>query len=172
MYQSPKELRNERRRRQLYLFFAFAVITAAVVCGLLGFLMLTPRTPLVRLGPTSKFGSAGDQPVDVAVQELEISHLIPNRPTLSDDVIFVVRDGADFRAFLGIDPSSGCFLSWRAAEQLFRDSCNQHSYGFTGRNTDQLTTTTIRPVNMVELPVTVRADGLFAEDRILRRDLR
>jgi hypothetical protein len=172
MYQSPKELRDERRRRQLYLFFAFALIVAAVVCGVLGFLMLTPRTPLVRLGPTSKFGSAGDQPVDVAVQELEISHLIPNRPALSDDVIFVVRDGADFRAFLGIDPSSGCFLSWRAAEQIFRDSCNQHSYGFTGRNNDQLTTTTTRPVNMVELPVTVRADGLFVEDRILRRDLR
>jgi hypothetical protein len=172
MYQSPKELRDERRRRQLYLFFAFALIVAAVVCGVLGFLMLTPHTPLVRLGPTSKFGSAGDQPVDVAVQELEISHLIPNRPALSDDVIFVVRDGADFRAFLGIDPSSGCFLSWRAAEQIFRDSCNQHAYGFTGRNNDQLTTTTTRPVNMVELPVTVRADGLFVEDRILRRDLR
>ena len=172
MYQSPQELRDERRRQRLYLFFAFAMVTAAVVCGVLGFLILTPRTPLVHLGPTSKFGSAGDQPVDVAVQELEISHLIPNRPALSDDVVFVVRDGAEFRAFLGIDPSSGCFLSWRAAEQLFRDSCNQHSYGFTGRNTDQLTTTATRPINMVELPVTVRSDGLFVEDRILRRDLR
>lgn len=172
MYQSPRELRDERRRHHLYFFFAFSVVTAAVVCGVLGFLMLTPRTPLVRLGPTSNFGSAGEQPVDVAVQELDVSRLIPNRPTLSDDVIFVVRDGGEFRAFLGIDPSSGCFLSWRTAEQLFRDSCNQHSYGFTGRNTDQLTTTTTKPVNMVELPVTVRADGLFVEDRILHRDLR
>ncbi len=171
MYQSPRELRGERRRRWLYLFFAFGMIAAAVICAVLGFLIITPGTLLVRLGPTAKFSSAGDQPVDVAVKELQVSRLIPNRPTLSDDVIFVVREGGDFRAFLGTDPSSGCFLSWRAAEQLFKDSCAQHSYGFTGRNTDQLTTATSRPVNMVELPITVKGGVLFVEDRILRRDI-
>jgi hypothetical protein len=136
------------------------------------FTLLAPTTPLVRLGPESRFATAVDKPVDVAVKQLQTSKLIPNRPSLSEDIIFVVRDAGAFRAFLGTDPVSGCFLSWRTAEQLFMDGCAQRSYGFTGRNTDQLTIGRSRPSNMVELPVTIRNGVLFVEDRILRRDLR
>lgn len=172
MNRSTYEQVDERRQRQLYALFTFSMVTAAVVCGALGFLMLMPGTAAVRLGPVSKFTGAADQPVDVAIKQLSISKLIPNRPQLSDDVVFVVREGDAYRAFLGTDPLSGCFLSWRKAEQLFRDSCGQHAYGFTGRNTDQLATATSRPINMVELPVTVKGGALFVEDRIMQRDLR
>ena len=172
MNQSPAELRQERQRRQLYLLFTVSVVTAAIICGVLGYLVLTPSTPLVRLGAEDRFAGAGDEPVDVSVKQLGISHLIQNRPSLSEDVVFVVRDQGTFRAFLGTDPSSGCFLSWRSSEQLFVDNCAQTSYGFTGRNTNQLATNATRPVNMVELPVKVDDGVLFVEDRIMRRDLR
>ena len=145
---------------------------AAIICAILLYVVLLPGTTLVRLGPESRFTEADAQPVDIAVKQLRTSELIPNRPSLSEDVIFVVLDAGVFRAFLGTDPQSGCFLSWNVEEQLYRDACAQESYGFTGRNTDQLTTAESRPVNMVELPVTLRDGVLFVEDRILHRDLR
>jgi len=157
--------------RRLYMLFAVSMVLTAIICMIVGYLILVPETRLIRLGSVSKFAGAGDAPVDVAVKQLGISTLIPNRPTLSEDVIFVVRDGEQLRAFLGTDPSSGCFLSWREERQVFADSCAQHTYGFTGRNTNQLATRASKPVNMVELPVTVRNNVLFAEDRILRRDI-
>ncbi len=172
MYQSADDLQDERRRRYLYLVFAIGMGLAAIICGVLFFAMLAPGTPLVRLGPESRFARAGERPVDVPVKQLQTSMLIPNRPTLSEDIIFVVREDGAFRAFLGTDPVSGCFLSWQVAEQLFMDRCAQRSYGITGRNTNQLTIGTTRPANMVELPVAVRDGVLFVEDRILRRDLR
>ena len=172
MYQSPDDIREEQRRRRLYAVFTAALAIAGLVCAVLGFAVLAPAPTLVRLGPESRFAAAGDRPIDIAVRQLETSKLIPNRPRLSEDVIFVVNDRGTFRAFLGTDPVSGCFLSWRQEDQLFRDSCEQHSYGFTGRNTDQLTTRERRPANMVELPVAIQDGVLFVEDRILRRDAR
>ena len=172
MYQTPEDFQEERRRRVLYLIFAAGLGVAALICAVLGYFVFIPESSLVRLGPEDRFATADSAPVDVAVKQLNISELIPNRPTLSEDIIFVVRDRGTFRAFLGTDPSSGCFLSWQAAEQLFMDRCAQHSYGFTGRNTNQLATGTTRPVNMVELPVRVENGILFAEDRFLHRDVR
>ena len=172
MYQSPNDFQDEIRRRRLYLVFAAGMGVAALICGFLFLAMLAPSSRTVRLGPESKFAVADDRPVDIAVKQLETSKLIPNRPSLSEDIIFVVRDAGTFRAFLGTDPVSGCFLAWRGDEHVFVDACAQHSYGFTGRNTDQLTTRGKRPVNMVELPVTIQNGVLFVEDRILRRDLR
>ena len=172
MYHSLDDFQDERRRRALYLVFTAGLTIAAAICAVLGFLVLTPAQPLVRLGPERKFAAAGDRPVDIAVKRLETSKLIPNRPSLSEDVIFVVRHAGEFRAFLGTDPSSGCFLSWQVAEQVYTDACGQHSYGFTGRNTNQLRTSASRPINMVELPVTIRDGIVYVEDRILRRDIR
>ncbi len=172
MYQTEQDFREERRRRFLYVKFAISISVAAVICAVLSYFVFIPESSLVRLGPEERFATAGSTPVDIAVKQLSISELIPNRPTLSEDIIFIVQDRGAFRAFLGTDPSSGCFLSWQAAEQLFMDSCAQHSYGFTGRNTNQLATGTTRPVNMVELPVRVENGVLFAEDRFLHRDIR
>jgi hypothetical protein len=172
MYQTSAEQRDEARRRLLYLIFALGMGAAVVICLVLAVVAWAPRTDLIRLGRESRFAEAVDHPVDVEIKQLEVSKLIPNRPTLSEDVVFVVRDRGDYRAFLGTDPSSGCFLSWRGEEQLFRDSCAQNSYGFTGRNTNQVATGTTRPINMVELPVMLRNGVLFVEDRILRRDIR
>jgi hypothetical protein len=172
MYQTEQDIREERRRRLLYIIFALGMGLAVVICGVVGFLAFLPESSLVRLGPEERFAEAATEPVDVAVKQLSISELIPNRPTLSEDVIFVIRDRGTLRAFLGTDPSSGCFLSWQADQQLFVDSCAQHSYGFTGRNTNQVAIGTTRPVNMVELPVRIQDGILFVEDRFLRRDIR
>jgi hypothetical protein len=172
MYQTEYDIREERRRRLLYVIFAAGMGTAALICAILGFLAFLPQPDLVRLGSEERFTTAETMPVHVAVKQLNISELIPNRPTLSQDVIFVVRDRGTLRAFLGTDPSSGCFLSWQADRQLFVDSCAQHSYGITGRNTNQIATQTTHPVNMVELPVQIKEGILFVEDRFLRRDVR
>jgi hypothetical protein len=173
MYETVEDLRDARRRRVLYTIFAIGMGVSAIICAFLTFAVFTPGARQVRLGAESIFARAGTEPVDIAVRQLETSKLIPNRPTLSEDVIFVVRDQQHgFRAFLGTDPATGCFLSWRKAEKLFIDNCAQHSYGFTGRNTNQLTVGANLPANMVELPVTVQNGVLFVEDRILRRDIR
>lgn len=172
MYQTDYDIREERRRRLLYLVFAVGTGLAVVICGVVGFFAFLPASSFVRLGPEERFATAETAPVDVAVKQLSISEMIPNRPALSQDVIFVVRDRGTLRAFLGTDPSTGCFLSWQADRQLFVDSCAQQSYEFTGRNTNQLATGTTRPVNMVEMPVQVKDGILFVEDRFLRRDIR
>src|SRR5687768_5941412 len=113
MYHSPTELRDERRRRLLYGIFAFALVASALICAGVGLAMLTPDDRMIRLGAMRDFASASAEPVDIAVDQLDVSRLIPNRPSLSEDIVFVVRDNAEYRAFLGIDPPSGCFLSWR-----------------------------------------------------------
>lgn len=172
MYQQPADIIQERRRRLLYLVFSLGMGAALVICAVLGYLVMAPDTPVVRLGSEGKFTGAAEAPVHVPVKRLGISRLIPNRPSLSEDVIFVVRDRDRFRAFLGTSPSSGCFLTWRTAEEVFADTCGSDTYGFTGRNTNQLAVGANQVVNMVELPVQLRDGTLFVEDRILRRDIR
>lgn len=172
MYQTERDIREERRRRLLYIVFALGTGLAVAICGVVGFFAFLPQTSLVQLGPEQRFVTAETEPVDIAVKQLAISKLIPNRPTLSEDVIFVVRDRGTLRAFLGTDPSSGCFLSWQEEQQLFVDSCAQNSYSITGRNTNQMQTGTTLPVNMVELPVQNNDGVIFIEDRFLRRDIR
>ncbi len=172
MYQQPADIIQERRRRLLYLVFSLGMGAALVICAVLGYLIMAPGTPVVRLGSEGKFTGAAETPVHVPVKRLGISRLIPNRPSLSEDVIFVVRDRDRFRAFLGTSPSSSCFLTWRTAEEVFADTCGSDTYGFTGRNTNQLAVGANQVVNMVELPVQLRDGTLFVEDRILRRDIR
>ncbi len=172
MYRPSIELRDERRLRRLYILFTLALAATLVICATIGILLLAPSAKLVRLGAEAKFANAASEPVSVAISQLDVSQLIPNRPTLSEDVVFVVRDGVTLRAFLGTDPSNGCFLSWQQARQVFVDACQQQTYGFTGRNTNQLATARSRPIDMVELPLTIENGVLFIEDRILRRDLR
>lgn len=172
MYQTERDIREERTRRLLYILFAISTLVAVVICGVVGFFAFLPETVLVQLGPEQRFAAAATEPVDIAVKQLAISKLIPNRPTLSEDVVFVVNDRGTLRAFLGTDPSSGCFLSWQEAQQLFVDACAQNSYGITGRNTNQIATGTTQPINMVEMPVQNNNGVIFVEDRFLRRDIR
>ncbi len=160
------ELRAARRQRILYFVFALSLLIATVICGALFYAMSKGDVRPITLGPASRF--AVGQPIDVAVKQLETSKLIPTRSLLSEDVIFVVKqaDGR-FRAWLGVDPVAGCFLSWQADQQHYT-GCSAATYDVNGRNTDQLFTPSSQPVNMIELPTEVRDQQVFVLDQIVR----
>ena len=92
MYQTEQDLREERRRRVLYLIFAISIGVTAVICAVLSYFVFIPESSLVRLGPEERFATAGSTPVDVAVKKLSIFELIPNRPTHSEDIIYFVMN--------------------------------------------------------------------------------
>ncbi|GAC1564079.1 MAG: hypothetical protein NVS4B8_04160 [Herpetosiphon sp.] len=165
------ETRETRQRRVMYIIFAVGMLISLAICGWLFVAVAKQPIHLVRLGPLQTFKVA--QPIDVPVKQLETSKLIPSRSNLSEDIIFVVQqtDGS-FRAFLGLDPVSGCFMLWHKESREYGGSCTQTTYDINGINKNDVATGVRRPTNMVEFPTRIENNVLFLEDRILRRDIR
>lgn len=166
-----REMRDARRQRVLYVVFGLTVVVLMVVCVGLLFAMMSQGTALVRLGATTQFIQG--EPRDVAVRALETSKLMPNRTTLSEDVIFVIKqpDGS-FRALLGIEPIHGCFVSWSATTRHYSGSCSTDRYDANGINVTGVSSAAGNVANMIEFPTSVENNVLFLEDRVLRRDVR
>lgn len=165
------ELREARRRRILYFVFTLSLVASSVICVVLLFAMGNPPNRPIALGNVDKF-TVGE-PEDVAVKQLETTKLIPNHSTLSEDVIYVVKqpDGS-YRALLGMDPVHGCFLSWKKDQRRYTGPCTNVSYDVNGVNQDSLAGGGTQPSHMVALPTSIRDNVVYIEDRIERRDIR
>src|SRR3712207_2063558 len=98
MYQTEAQLRENRTRRLLYIFFGVSVFISAIICSLILFFVLVPEQSRRQVGRTSEFavGAVEERPV----QQLQVSQLLPAAPDWSDDIIFVVRQAdGEYRAF-------------------------------------------------------------------------
>jgi Rieske Fe-S protein len=79
--------------------------------------------------------------------------------------IFVVRDGDDVRAFIGIDPRNGCdvklfparTLPWGSFPTMLQEVCHGSIYDFAGQKIGGPS-----PWNLDELVITVRDGKVFA----------
>ncbi len=172
MYRTEAELREERTHRLLYGLFGISMFLSVVVCSVILFFMLAPEQSKRRLGHNTDF--VVGQVVEVPVNQLNTSRILPQAPNWSDDIIFVVKQpDHSYRAFLAIDPVTGCKLNWRDQTKAFVDTtCSQTNYSMTGRNKSQPTTLSSQPQHMIELPVEVQDNAVYVIDRILRRDRR
>jgi hypothetical protein len=171
MYQTEADLREDSRRRVLYLFFGIGLSISAVICGIVLFLVVSPPAGRRHVGRELDF--APGRVAEVPVDRLELTKVLPNTPTWSDNIIFVIRQPDDsFNAFLGFDPVSGCILNWQADSQTFYDACSNTRYDIAGGNQTQIASLAATPARMIELPVEIEDGDVFIVDRILRRDRR
>jgi hypothetical protein len=171
---SDRDWRDERRRRWLYLFFGACMITSALIIGAILFAVLRGGEQRRLVGQEAEFAVL--DVTEVPVERLDLTTLLPNRPSWSQDIVFVVkREDNTIRAFLGLDPLSGCKLNWR--ENAFVDDCSGAKYSVNGQNADNATTLS-GPANanqaqrMIEMPVQIQEGDVYIVDRILRRDQR
>lgn len=174
MYATEREFREARLRRIAYVVFGVSMLLSAIICSVVLFLSLTAGNPRRLVGNEGDFVIG--QVSEVPVKRLELTQLLPNKPNWSQDIIFVIKQpDSTYRAYLGLDPQSGCKLNWRNTK--FVDSCSQASYSSSGRNVE-LVQTLNGPLNatqaaeMIELPVQVESGKVYVVDQRVRRDRR
>lgn len=172
MYQSEAELREERTRRLLYILLGISVLISSIICGAILFFALAPSPSTRLVGNDSDFvaGVVSEK----AVQRLEVTDLLQAAPNWSEDIVFVVKQSDnEYRAYLGLDPVTGCKINWRDSSDTFVDStCSQVEYNIHGRNQTQPVSLSSGPQHMVELGVDVRDGEVYIVDHIVRRDIR
>lgn len=173
-YYTEKDWRDDRRRRWLYLFFGVCMLISVLIIGAIIFAVIGADEGRRLVGQESEFGVM--QVAEVPVERLDLTVMLPTRPNWSQDIVFIVkRDDNSYRAFLGLDPKSGCKLNWR--DDVFVDDCSSAKYSINGQNVDNATTLA-GPANanqaqrMIEMPVQIQAGEVYIVDRILRRDQR
>ncbi len=171
MYQTEADLREDRRRRILYLVFGVAMTISALICGVVLFLVTNPPAGRRHVGQERDFTPG--RVAQVAVERLELTQILPNAPRWSDNIVFVIRRADNtYTAFLGFDPVTGCILKWQADTQTFYDACSNTRYDIAGGNQTQAASLEATPARMIELPVEIENGNVFILDRILRRDRR
>lgn len=171
MYQTETDFREDRRRRLMYVLFTFSLLVSALICGAILFFVLVPRQEKRLVGGESSF--VAGEVSEVPVERLELSKLLPNAPQWSEDIIFVIKQQDEsYRAFLALDPSTGCKLNWRDSEQHFIDNCSQATYTLAGRNQGGVTTLSSQPQHMIELPVEVESGEVYVLDQMKVRNIR
>jgi hypothetical protein len=171
MYQTESDLREERTRRLMYILFSVSMLISALICATILFFILAPAQGKRLVGGETEF-IAGEV-AEVPVKRLELSKLLPNAPQWSEDIIFVVKQNdASYRAFLALDPKTGCKLNWRDRDQHFIDNCSQTTYNASGRNQNGVTTLSSQPQHMIELPVEVESGEVYVLDQMKVRDRR
>lgn len=172
MYQTEADVREERTRRWLYLLLGASMLIAVGVCGVILFFTLAP-TPGARLVGNDRDFVVGEVR-ERAVKRLQVTELLPAAPNWSEDIIFVVKQtDKSYRAYLGLDPMTGCKINWREPLDRFIDSnCSQVEYTIHGRNQSQAASLAGEPPHMIELEVDVRDGDVYVVDHIVRRDIR
>ena len=169
MYQTDIDVAEERNRRLLYVLFTASLFVSALICATILFFILAPAQGKRLVGQEAEF--AAGEVAQVPVKRLELSKLLPNSPQWSEDIIFVVKQrDSSYRAFLALDPSTGCKLNWRGEQ--FIDDCSQTTYSASGRNTNTVTTLASQPQHMIELPVETENGAVYVLDRFMNRDRR
>jgi hypothetical protein len=171
MYQTEVDVREERSRRLLYVLFSVSLLVSAGICAVLLFFVLAPTQSRRMVGREAEF-VVGDV-AQVPVKQLELSKLLPNSPQWSEDIIFVIKQtDHSYRAFLALDPQTGCKLNWRDQAQHFIDNCSQTIYSASGHNQTSVTTLATQPQHMIELPVETQNGDVYILDRFMYRDRR
>lgn len=173
IYENQGEQRHARTNRLLYIGLGLSMLVLAATCTVLLVLMSAPTNGTRTIGQNSAY-AVGDVK-ERAVKRLSVTELMPGAPNWSEDIVYVVKQPDNtYRAYLGLDPQTGCKINWRASSGTFVDStCSQTEYSLLGRNQTQAGTAAGGPAHLVELRVVVEDDGdVILHDEIVRRDIR
>lgn len=171
MYQTETQTREARTRRLLYLALGASILILVATCMALMVLMSAPTNVTRPIGRDTEY-TVGEV-YQEAIERLSITELMPGAPNWSEDIVYVIKQpDASYRAYLGIDPVTGCKINWQAASSRFVDStCSQTQYSIAGRNESQAATLAGSPQHMVELMVNVEEGRVVIRDQIMRRDI-
>lgn len=170
VYQTEVDVREEQRRRIAYFFFAISMIVSVAICATIVFMVMTPDQGRRMIGQESDF--AIGEVEDVAVKRLDLTELLPTKPNWSEDIIYVIKQpDSSYRAFLGLDPQSGCLVKWHDdTDEFVDDQCSQTIYSATGRNQTQAASLSGQPAHLIEVPVEIQEGDVYILDRRLVRD--
>ena len=171
MYQTEAEFREARTRRLLYILLGTSVFISTIICSVILFFALAPAEGTRLVGRDSDYDVG--EVYEEAVDRLDVTELMPNAPNWSDDIVFVIKQSDNtYRAYLGLDPVTGCRINWRESQGAFVDStCSQAQYSVNGRNQTQAASLSASPQHLIELVVDVREGDVYIQDRIKRRDI-
>ena len=158
---SPQIQQQERRQRLLFALFGLALTIALVSFCFVGFQIVARSPREIDAGRVSDY--VDNVPRRFAVEKLDVSTWSQRRMDVSDDIIFVMREqDGTWRALLGLDMRTGCFLSWDADNQLFVSpsdpQCLSTRYTPDGRYLDGVEISE-PPRPMAELRLEIR-DGM------------
>ncbi len=172
MYQTQAELREARTKRWLYILFGLSMLVLAGTCTVLLVLMSAPTNATRAIGRDSAY--VAGEVVEQAVDRLRVTELMPGAPNWSEDIVYVIKQPDNtYRAYLGLDPTTGCKLNWRADSGTFVDStCSQTEYSIQGLNQTQAGTLAGGPAHLIELMVLVEDGQVVLHDQQVRRDIR
>lgn len=157
-----QQAKHDALQRPMFLAFGVVLLLSAAIFCFVGFQIVARAPREIPAGHASDYRP--NVPQRFETEKLEVSSRARQRPALSDDIVFVVRSENDtWRAFLGLDMQTGCFLNWDAPSQLFvaadDPQCLAARYTLDGRYLDGMPMDNITPQPMAQLYVEVRADG-------------
>ena len=123
--------RMERSRQRAIRILTIVLSLAGIFCLFLSYRIINPPARGIILGNVNDFPIG--KTLQIAVERLNVSDVIPNRPNLSDDPLFITRNGdGTWRAILGWDSKSGCIVQWDDGVQTFTDTCSGNMYDAQG----------------------------------------
>lgn len=172
IYETQAERREARTKRWLYVLLGLSMVVLAATCVVLFVLMSVPTKATRTVGRDSAFPVGAVE--EKAVDRLRITEMLPNAPKWSEDIVYVIKQPDNtYRAYLGLDPTTGCKLNWRAEAHMFVDStCSQTEYNTQGMNQTQAGTLAGGPAHLVELLVQNENGNVVVHDQQVRRDIR
>ncbi|MCG8346904.1 MAG: hypothetical protein MI924_03905 [Chloroflexales bacterium] len=162
--------RQERNQRLALIIFGIALFGVVLFCAMIGWQILAPGPREIAAGAVNTYSV--NTPQRFVVPKLAVSAWVRQRRDVSEDVVFVFYDqDGSWRAFLGMDTVTGCFLDWNAAEQLFVASRDPECLGarFTpdGRYLDGGNPAQ-QQQQMIQLPVETRTNTVVVFDQLFR----
>lgn len=173
MYQTQKEAREARTKRWLYVLFGLSLLVLAATCTVLLVFMSAPTNATRAVGRDSAYPVG--EVVERAVTRLRVTESMPGAPNWSEDIVYVIKQPDNtYRAYLGLDPTTGCKINWQDDSRTFVDTtCSQARYSVQGLNQTQAGSLAGGPAHLIELLVLVEDDGqVVLHDQQVRRDIR
>ncbi len=128
-------LRLEQSRRRAVRILTFVLSLTGLFCVFLMVQIISPPPKRIDLGKLEDF------PIGItktlAVPRLDVSTTLQNRPSVSEDPLYVTRRSADeWQAVLGWDSESGCIVQPNVNASTFTDPCSGRVYDANGKVTN------------------------------------
>ena len=153
--------RMERSRRRAVRILSIALGLAGLFCVFLFFSIINPPARARAVGKVSSFPIGTT--VQISVPRLNVSDTLRNRPSASEDPLFVTRraDGT-WRVILGWDSQTGCIVEPSADGTTFTDGCSGHVYDADGYLVSE-----DRGLRLGSLPVQIAGEEVRIQDQFL-----
>jgi Rieske Fe-S protein len=173
MQETSQQIAQQERYQRFWM--AMVGLSLLLVMGVFCFIgsqIITPEPREIAAGQVDTY--VDNVPQRLAVEKLAISDWVERRMKVSEDIIFVMRDGDGvWYALLGVDMRTGCFLHWEEQDSLYMSpsdpNCLEARYTPDGRFVDSLPSSDA-PKPMARLEVEIREGEVIVLDKLLRAE--